>query len=34
MTEAIALDGSLGFRERGAYSAQPTPGAIFFELAL
>lgn len=34
MTEAIALYGSLGFRGRGPYSAQPTPGAIFFELAL
>ena len=34
MQEAIALYRSLGFRETGPYSAQPTPGAIFFELRL
>ena len=34
MGEAIALYRSLGFRETGAYSAEPTPGAIFFELRL
>jgi carbonic anhydrase len=34
MREAIALYRSLGFRERGPYSAKPTPGAIFFELNL
>lgn len=32
MGEAIALYRSLGFRETGPYSAEPTPGAIFFEL--
>lgn len=32
MTEAIALYRSLGFRETGPYAAEPTPGAIFFEL--
>lgn len=34
MREAIALYRSLGFRERGPYSAEPTPGAIYFELKL
>jgi ribosomal protein S18 acetylase RimI-like enzyme len=34
MGEAIALYRSLGFRETGPYSAEPTPGAIFFELRL
>ena len=34
MREAIALYRSLGFVERDPYSAQPTPGAIFFELRL
>ena len=34
MSEAIALYRSLGFREIGPYSAEPTPGAIFFELRL
>jgi GNAT superfamily N-acetyltransferase len=34
MTGAIALYRSLGFAPRGAYSAAPTPGAIFFELRL
>jgi ribosomal protein S18 acetylase RimI-like enzyme len=34
MGEAIALYRALGFRETGPYSAEPTPGAIFFELRL
>jgi ribosomal protein S18 acetylase RimI-like enzyme len=34
MREAIALYQSLGFVERGPYSDEPTPGAIFFELTL
>lgn len=34
MREAIALYKSLGFVERGPYSDEPTPGAIFFELRL
>lgn len=34
MVEAIALYRSLGFRERGPYAAQPTPGALYFELRL
>ena len=34
MHEAIALYRSLGFAERGPYSDEPTPGAIFFELTL
>lgn len=34
MGEAIALYRSLGFRDTGPYSAEPTPGAIFFELRL
>jgi len=34
MQEAIALYRSLGFVERGPYSDDPTPGAIFFELNL
>jgi putative acetyltransferase len=34
MQEAIALYRSLGFVERGPYSDQPTPGAIFLELRL
>ncbi|MGH8676257.1 MAG: GNAT family N-acetyltransferase [Burkholderiales bacterium] len=34
MHEAIALYRSLGFRETGPYSAEPTPGALFFELRL
>ena len=34
MHEAIALYKSLGFAERGPYSDEPTPGAIFFELTL
>lgn len=34
MREAIALYRSLGFRERGPYSAAPTPGARCFELKL
>jgi ribosomal protein S18 acetylase RimI-like enzyme len=34
MHEAIALYQSLGFVERGPYSDDPTPGAIFFELRL
>jgi len=31
MTAAIALYGAFGFSPRGAYSAAPTPGALFFE---
>jgi GNAT superfamily N-acetyltransferase len=34
MASAIALYGALGFARRGAYSSQPTPDAIFFELRL
>ena len=34
MASAIALYGALGFVRRGAYSPQPTPGALFFELRL
>jgi GNAT superfamily N-acetyltransferase len=34
MASAIALYGALGFARRGAYSPQPTPGALFFELRL
>jgi len=34
MASAIALYGALGFARRGAYSSQPTPGALFFELRL
>jgi ribosomal protein S18 acetylase RimI-like enzyme len=34
MTEAIALYRSLGFTPTGPYSAEPTPGAIFFQLSL
>ncbi len=34
MTEAIALYGTLGFRATSPYSANSTPGAIFFELSL
>ncbi len=34
MREAIALYRSLGFRERGPYCANPTPGALYFELSL
>jgi ribosomal protein S18 acetylase RimI-like enzyme len=34
MREAIALYRGLGFAERGPYCADPTPGAIFFELSL
>jgi ribosomal protein S18 acetylase RimI-like enzyme len=34
MREAIALYRSLGFRERGPYSADPTPGALYFEFRL
>ena len=34
MASAIALYRALGFAPRGPYSAQPTPGAIFFELRL
>ena len=34
MTSAIALYASLGFLPRGAYSPDPTPGAICFELHL
>ena len=34
MHEAIALYRSLGFRETGPYSTEPTPGALFFELRL
>ncbi len=34
MASAIALYRELGFARRGAYSSQPTPGALFFELRL
>ena len=34
MASAIALYGAVGFVRRGAYSPQPTPGALFFELRL
>jgi carbonic anhydrase len=34
MASAIALYGALGFARRDAYSSQPTPGALFFELRL
>lgn len=34
MASAIALYGALGFSPRGPYAANPTPGAIFFELKL
>jgi ribosomal protein S18 acetylase RimI-like enzyme len=34
MREAIALYRALGFRERGPYAADPTPGARYFELSL
>lgn len=34
MKEAIALYRALGFRERGPYAADPTPGALYFELRL
>jgi GNAT superfamily N-acetyltransferase len=34
MASAIALYRALGFAPRDAYSATPTPGAIFFELRL
>jgi len=34
MHEAMKLYRSLGFVERGPYSDDPTPGAIFFELSL
>lgn len=34
MREAILLYQSLGFRETGPYSADPTPGALYFELRL
>lgn len=34
MASAIALYAALGFVRRGAYSPQPTPGALFFELRL
>jgi GNAT superfamily N-acetyltransferase len=34
MASAIALYAALGFARRDAYSSQPTPGALFFELRL
>jgi len=34
MREAIALYHSLGFRECGPYSCDPTPGARYFEIRL
>jgi ribosomal protein S18 acetylase RimI-like enzyme len=34
MREAIGLYASLGFRETGPYTRDPTPGARFFELRL
>lgn len=34
MASAIALYRALAFAPRGPYSAQPTPGAVFFELRL
>jgi GNAT superfamily N-acetyltransferase len=34
MVSAIALYGALGFARCDAYSPQPTPGALFFELRL
>lgn len=34
MTSAIALYHALAFSPRGPYAANPTPGAIFFELRL
>lgn len=34
MREAIALYRSLGFHDRGPYSPEPTPGALYFELSL
>jgi ribosomal protein S18 acetylase RimI-like enzyme len=34
MREAIVLYESLGFRETGPYSRDPTPGARFFELRI
>ena len=34
MASAIALYAALGFVRRGAYSPQPTPGALFFESRL
>jgi putative acetyltransferase len=34
MTSAIALYRALAFAPRGPYAANPTPGAVFFELRL
>jgi len=34
LTEAIALYRSMGFRECAPYLAEPTPGALCFELSL
>jgi ribosomal protein S18 acetylase RimI-like enzyme len=34
MVPAIALYRALGFAPRGPYASPPTPGAVFFELAL